>query len=162
MKNLKVYSVLAGFGLLVFFVLYAFVLDIKSAYEQKDLVAILGYDPVSFFVEGEPVIGVDDYTYDWNKTTWHFSSDKNKQLFVKNPAAYAPQFGGNCSYSTSLGKEQQGLPKYWQIREGKLYFNSNMVSHFFWKTFSGRLPLAHVEWEKLIKAKEAKRLLESN
>jgi hypothetical protein len=67
--------------------------------------------------------------------------------------AYTPQYGGNCAFTTSLGREQGGLAKYWQLRNGKLYLNANIISHLLWKSFPGRLAKADREWKRMTSGK---------
>ena len=56
-------------------------------------VAIMGYDTVAYFTEGKAVKGSEDYSYDWLGTPWHFASEKHKQMFMSEPAKYAPRQG---------------------------------------------------------------------
>ncbi len=57
-------------------------------------VAIKGYDPVAYFTEGRPVKGSPEFEYEWQDAKWRFASPANRDKFVVNPEAYAPQYGG--------------------------------------------------------------------
>lgn len=57
-------------------------------------IAIKGYDPVAYFTAGRPVKGSREFEYEWQDAKWHFSSAANRDKFVANPQAYAPQYGG--------------------------------------------------------------------
>ena len=132
--------------------------DSSSSSEKENKVAIHGYDPVAYFKQGKAVKGNQKINWDWNKVNWWFSKSRHRELFMQNPAAFAPQFGGNCAFSTSMGREQEGLAKYWIIMDGKLYLNANPISHFLWKYMDNRDIKANKEWKRLNEEK-AKRLL---
>src|SRR3954470_18612144 len=59
-------------------------------------IAIMGYDPVAYFTEGRPVKGTEEFSYRWLGTPWYFASEEHRDLFIKDPARYAPQYGGYC------------------------------------------------------------------
>lgn len=87
-------------------------------------VAIKGFDPVAYFTQNEAVEGSAKYSHHWLGATWHFASAENRDLFIKEPAKYAPQYGGYCADGVSLGTVTTNIdPKAWRIIEGKLYIN---------------------------------------
>ena len=56
--------------------------------------AIQGYDPVAYFIQGEPLKGSKEFAYQWMGAEWRFSSTEHLDLFRSNPEGYAPQYGG--------------------------------------------------------------------
>jgi YHS domain-containing protein len=87
-------------------------------------VAIEGYDPVAYFTEGKAHKGSPDFSAEWSGVTWQFASAENRDLFLKNPTAYAPQFGGLCTEGVAYGEISVNLsPESFAIVEGKLYMN---------------------------------------
>lgn len=87
-------------------------------------VAIKGYDTVAYFTENRAVEGSAEYSTRWLGATWHFASAENRDLFVKEPVKYAPQYGGHCADGVSFGTITTNIdPKAWRIIEGKLYLN---------------------------------------
>lgn len=86
-------------------------------------IAIRGADPVAFFAVGEPVFGNAENALMWNGTTWHFASAENIELFMANPEAYAPQYGGYCAFAMASGYIASSVPDAWTIHEDKLYLN---------------------------------------
>ena len=56
--------------------------------------AIQGYDPVAYFIQGKPLKGTEEYTYQWMGAEWRFASAEHLDLFRSNPEEYAPQYGG--------------------------------------------------------------------
>ena len=87
-------------------------------------VAIRGYDPVAYFTENKAVEGSEKFSHHWLGATWHFASAKNRDLFIREPLKYAPQYGGHCADGVSLGTITTNIdPKAWRIIDGKLYLN---------------------------------------
>lgn len=85
-------------------------------------VAIEGFDPVSYFTDAEPRPGVPEYTAEWGGVPWYFANAANRDVFVRNPEIYAPQFGGHCATSLARGYLSDGKPRLFLIRKLKLYF----------------------------------------
>ncbi|KQY15944.1 YHS domain-containing (seleno)protein [Rhizobium sp. Root482] len=87
-------------------------------------VAIKGFDPVAYFTQNRAVEGSSTYSHHWLGATWYFASRENRDLFIKEPARYAPQYGGYCADGVSLGTVTTNIdPKAWRIIEGKLYIS---------------------------------------
>lgn len=57
-------------------------------------VAIKGYDTVAYHTEGQAVKGSSKISHKWNDAKWYFVSAANRDLFIKEPDRYAPQYGG--------------------------------------------------------------------
>lgn len=85
--------------------------------------ALRGVDPVTYFSESVPRQGVFDITAEYQGATYRFASEKNKAEFMKDPAKYAPQYGGYCAFGAAMGKKFDGDPNVWKIEAGKLYLN---------------------------------------
>ncbi len=138
------------------FVLLTFI-AFSPALAQKDPVynnksgAIEGYDAVAYFNESKAVKGSSEFTYEWNNTTWSFSSEKNLTSFKENPEKYAPQFGGYCAYAVSKGNVFKSSPEAWTIVGGKLYLNFNkMVQKKWLKDQDSLIKLGESNWPKVI------------
>ena len=86
-------------------------------------IAINGFDPVAYFIEGKPVAGMAEFAAQWKEATWHFSSNKNRLAFLAAPEKYAPQYGGYCAFAMSLDAFATTVPEAWSIENGKLYLN---------------------------------------
>ena len=89
--------------------------------QSKLPVAIKGYDPVSYFVEGRPVKGMESISYDFDDSRYLFASDKNRQLFAANPEKYVPQFNALCAAGLADGRRVQPDPTAFVVHDGKLY-----------------------------------------
>ncbi len=57
-------------------------------------VAIKGYDTVAYHTEGRAVKGSSKISHKWNDAKWYFISESHRDLFIKDPEKYAPQYGG--------------------------------------------------------------------
>ena len=91
---------------------------------KKSNVAADGYDVLSFF-SGEPQVGNASFSTEYEGATWYFVSEANRDEFVSNPSAFAPQYGGYCAWALAKNKLARGNPKYWHVEDGRLYFNYN-------------------------------------
>lgn len=85
--------------------------------------AIHGYDPVAYFTEGKPVLGLATHTVVHDGAAYRFASESHKKAFEKQPDRYVPQYGGFCAYGAALGAKFDGDPRVFAIANGKLYFN---------------------------------------
>jgi len=113
--------------------------------------AVAGYDAVAYFTEGEPVEGSKDFTTEYNGAEWRFSSAENRDLFIANPSAYAPQYGGYCAWAAAEGKLAKGDPSYWSIVNGKLYLNYDRKVQATWETdIPGFIMKADANWPAII------------
>src|SRR5437879_4635388 len=56
-------------------------------------IAIEGFDPVAYFVDARPVIGLPDFEASEAGAVWRFHNEGNRASFVAHPDIYGPQFG---------------------------------------------------------------------
>ena len=96
-------------------------------------VGLHGYDPVAYFTVGKPTVGSEKIVATYEGVRYRFSSAENREAFTKEPAKYAPAYGGFCAMGASLGKKFDGDPNYWKIVNGKLYVNVNAEVDKHWK-----------------------------
>jgi hypothetical protein len=52
--------------------------------------AVHGYDVVAYLRQGKPVKGKREFAHKWNNTTWRFASAKHRDLYIADPALFAP------------------------------------------------------------------------
>ncbi len=115
-------------------------------------VAIKGYDPVAYFTDGHPVKGSREFTFTWNDATWQFASAAHRDLFARDPAAYAPQYGGYCAWAVSQGYTAGIDPASWKIVAGKLYLNYDPDVQARWaQDIPGFIAKAEKNWPVLLK-----------
>lgn len=89
--------------------------------ENPDRIALEGYDVITYFTQGKPLMGDPKYEMEWEGAKWHFRSQFNLNKFAKNPRQYAPQYGGYCPWAIANGRLTGGIPTLWRIVDGKLY-----------------------------------------
>jgi YHS domain-containing protein len=87
--------------------------------------AMHGFDPVAYFTQDKALLGDAQFSTEYKEGTYRFISEANKKLFLKNPSAYVPQYGGYCAFGTAKGKKFDGDPRLFKVVDGKLYFNLN-------------------------------------
>src|SRR5271170_5762536 len=86
--------------------------------------SISGYDPVAYFTDGKPVQGNAEFEYLWHRLRWRFASSDHRDLFMKGPDRYAPQYDGYCAMGVSgddAAHKDTVDPEAWAIVDGKLY-----------------------------------------
>lgn len=127
----------------------------NKEFNLENKVAIQGYDPVAYFTQKKAVKGKLSLAYTYEGVTYNFSSQANKDLFLKTPTNYEPQYGGWCSYAMGANGEKVEInPETFKIVDGKLnlyynaYFNNTLKS---WNKDEVNLKKkADTNWKKFI------------
>jgi len=129
-------------GLLLWFV--------PSAASTEELrLSISGYDPVAYFTEGKPVPGKTEFEYVWHDARWRFASAAHRDLFVKDPEHYAPQYDGYCAMGVAWKEPHKDTvdPNAWAIVDGKLYLTHTTRSLDAWRqNAADNIKRADVNW----------------
>jgi YHS domain-containing protein len=121
---------------------------------DKTGLAIQGYDPVAFFTDGKPVKGKPEFATNHKGAAYRFASQEHKELFIKNPEKYEPQFGGYCAYGVSKNGLYNIDPDAFQITDGKLLLQySKDARDNFNKDAKGNLTKANTNWPGLVEKK---------
>jgi enamine deaminase RidA (YjgF/YER057c/UK114 family) len=144
-SRLKVTAALAG--------LFWAAISASAARGDEPKLSISGYDSVAYFTDGKPVQGKAEIEYLWHKLRWRFASDAHRELFVKDPEHYAPQYDGYCAMGVSAGDaahKDTVDPEAWAIVEGKLYLTHNRYWLGIWKEHSEEhIKQANANWQAL-------------
>ncbi len=127
----------------------------KAQFNLEKGLAIQGYDAVSYFTQKKAVKGKKEIVSSYEGVTYYFSTQANKETFVKNPTNYEPQFGGWCAYAMGSSAEKVEVdPETFKILDGKLYlfynayFNNTLKS---WNKDEVNLKKkAESNWKKFI------------
>jgi len=128
-------------------------MSFASDFINKDSsgLTLKGYDPVSYFTENKPVTGRSEFQYEWMGAKWLFSTAANRDLFVRDPAKYAPQYGGFCAYAVSKGHTADISPSTWKVVDGKLYLNKNWLAGKLWQgDIPANIAKADKNWPEII------------
>ncbi len=97
-----------------------------SQFNLENKVAIQGYDPVAYFKLSKAVKGKKEITASNEGVQYYFSSQVNKDLFLKSPSSYEPQYGGWCAYAMGATGEKVDInPETFKIVDTKLYLFYN-------------------------------------
>lgn len=118
----KMGSLLGGLALSVAVATSAFAAGVDINASSTGL-ALQGYDPVSYFIDGEATKGDYTITTIYDEALYRFASEEHKALFEENPEAYVPAYGGYCAFGTAMGFKFDGDPNNWRIVDDVLYLN---------------------------------------
>jgi YHS domain-containing protein len=127
-----------------------------SEFNLENKIAIQGYDPVSYFKQNKAIKGKKELVASYEGVLYQFSSSSNKEIFLKNPSSFEPQYGGWCAYAMgSSGDKVEVNPETFKIIDGKLYlfynafFNNTLKS---WNKEEANLKAkSDANWKKIIK-----------
>jgi YHS domain-containing protein len=128
-------------------------------YIDKTGFAVSGYDVVSYFdlpqsavgqPQPSPLPGKAAITADYNGARFAFATEANRDRFLADPAAFAPQYDGHCAYGVAQGGKVPGNPTLWRIVDGKLYLNVTKNVVGFWEEdIPGNLKKSEKNWTGL-------------
>jgi hypothetical protein len=83
--------------------------------------AIEGFDPVAYFVDARPLIGLPEFEASEAGAVWRFRNEGNRASFIAHPDIYGPQFGGYDPIDLARGVTFAGNPRFWLISGQRLY-----------------------------------------
>ena len=87
-------------------------------------VAIEGFDPVAYFVDGGPRQGTAEFEANLWGAVWRFRNEGNRASFLAHPEVYGPQFGGYDPADIARGVTVAGNPRFFVISAQRLYLFS--------------------------------------
>jgi len=113
-------------------------------------VAIKGYDPVAYFTDKAVLQGGKEHSWEWMDAVWYFANNEHKEMFIKDPVKYAPQYGGYCAYGVSKGAKPAIDPQAFSIVDGKLYLNFSKSVRAAWERNSRvHIKRADIIWKRI-------------
>ncbi len=84
--------------------------------------ALQGYDPVAYFVEGRARKGVATITSSYQGVAYQFSSEENRAKFNDAPRKYLPTYGGWCASAMGDGGRKVEIdPTNFKVKDGRLF-----------------------------------------
>ena len=122
----------------------------KVNVDNKGII-LKGCDAVAYFKEGKPVKGNPAIESAYQGATYLFASAANKGDFDKDPAKYAPRYGGFCAYGVANGvlSDPEG-PSAFTVYKGKLYVCANQGGlKSFKNDINGNIDKADENWRRL-------------
>jgi enamine deaminase RidA (YjgF/YER057c/UK114 family) len=124
---------------------------VPTARGDEPRLSISGYDPVAYFTDGKPIQGKAEFEYLWHKLRWRFANGEHRDLFVKEPSRYAPQYDGYCAMGVSnddAAHKDTVDPEAWAIVDGKLYLTHNEHWLEVWREHSEEyIKRADASWQ---------------
>jgi len=112
--------------------------------------AIEGFDPVAYFVDGRPLRGLPDFEAGLSGAVWRFRNEGNRASFLAHPEVYGPRFGGYDPTDLARGVTLAGNPLFWVITGQRLYlFGIEANRDAFAADPERFLPLADQRWPVL-------------
>jgi hypothetical protein len=109
--------------------------------------AIDGFDPVTYFVEGEPKLGLPEYEYRYAGVIWRFRNKGNMAVFSENPDIFMPGFGGYDPIGVARGVAARGNPLIWAVSGQRLFlFYSGEARARFVTEANRAISGAEVRW----------------
>jgi hypothetical protein len=113
--------------------------------------AIAGYDPVAYFVNGRPMEGRPNYEYTFAQGAFRFRNEGNMAAFAARPDVYIPQFGGYDATALTRGVALAGNPLEWLIVENRLYlFYSPQAKAAFIANPQAAITAATERWPQVL------------
>ena len=128
---MKITGILFIFTLLISGELQAQTALRTKQFNLENGLAIQGYDPVAYFTQGKAIEGSKQFAAVFEGVTYHFATAADKELFLKDPKKYEPQYGGWCAYAMGATNEKVEIdPETFKIVNGKLYlFFHNFINN---------------------------------
>ena len=112
--------------------------------------AIDGFDPVAYFVDGAPVPGLREFEAWQGGVVWRFHNEGNRASFLAHPDIYGPQFGGYDPVDAARGVTVAGNPNFWVVMGERLYlFAAEANRDAFAADPQGFLAKATTRWPAL-------------
>lgn len=87
-------------------------------------VAIEGFDPVAYFVDGAAIQGTAEFEANLWGAVWRFRNEGNRASFLAHPEIYGPQFGGYDPADIARGVAVASNPRFYVISAQRLYLFS--------------------------------------
>jgi hypothetical protein len=113
--------------------------------------AIEGFDPVAYFVDARPTVGLPDFEASEAGAVWRFRNEGNRASFAAHPDIYGPQFGGYDPIDLARGVTVAGNPRFWLISGQRLYlFGREDNRDAFAADPEGLLREANSRWPALL------------
>jgi hypothetical protein len=89
--------------------------------DHRTGLAINGFDPVAYFVDGTAHLGKESYEQPYAGAVWRFRNEGNQAAFAADPDVYVPRYGGYDPVAVARGVAVAGDPRVWVIVGERLY-----------------------------------------
>lgn len=115
-------------NLILLLLMAVFNITFAQDYFEKKGIAFAGYD-VTEYQNNHALKGTKENALEYNKSTFYFASEENKNKFLTDPEKYIPQYGGYCAYAISEhNKKYKVNPEAFLLDDdGKVYLFYNAL-----------------------------------
>lgn len=115
--------------------------------DQLAGIALYGFDPVSYFIDGGARVGSETIELSFDRLTWRFRSEANRAAFRAEPDFYVPRFGGYDPVALIRSAPVEGHPGIFAIHDGRLYlFHKPENRAAFLADPAGSIEAARTAW----------------
>lgn len=112
--------------------------------------ALGGYDPTSYFLDGRPIMGDPQLSRAYQGAMYRFVDKAHKDAFEREPSKYLPAYGGFCGYAASIDKVSPVDPTIWQLVDGRLVLQHTPEAYrLFNQDVKGAVARADRNWPGL-------------
>ena len=122
----------------------------KVCVDSKGVI-LRGCDAFAFFRQGKPAKGNPGIESTYQGAIYLFASTADKSDFDKDPAKFAPRYGGFCAYGVANGVMTGiGDPDAFVVYKGKLYLGGNQAAlRGFMSEIDSNIDKADTNWRQL-------------
>lgn len=89
--------------------------------DERSGLAISGYDPVAYFTDKAPAMGLPSLERSYDGVVWRFRNPGNEAAFAADPLVYMPRYGGYDPVALARGASVPGHPLIWLVQDQHLY-----------------------------------------
>lgn len=94
----------------------------SQQFNLENGLAVQGYDVMSYFINNRAIKGDKQFQVKLDNVIYYFCSASNRDLFLKDPKRFEPQYGGWCAFAMGANNEKVEIdPETFKIKNGKLY-----------------------------------------
>ncbi len=113
--------------------------------------AIYGFDPVAYFVDGAATPGHGEFEYRLGGVVWRFRNAGNRTAFIADPEVYRPRYGGYDPVAVARGVAAAGDPRLWLVVGEHLYlFRDKEALRAFAADSEGIVAAADRSWPQVL------------
>lgn len=115
--------------------------------DQLAGIALYGFDPVSYFIDGSPRVGSETIELSFDRFIWRFRSEANRAAFRASPDFYVPRFGGYDPVALIRNVPVAGHPAIFAVHDGRLYMFHKLENRTaFLADPAGSIEAARTAW----------------
>lgn len=119
------------------------------ASDARSGMALSGYDPVSYLLEGAARPGLAAHEAVYGGLAWRFGSAANRAAFLRDPAAFLPAAGGYDAEAASAGRVAAADPLLFAARAGRLYLFRTAEGRRRFLADDGAAAAAEAGWRRI-------------